>query len=268
MDISAPTEFTSHRAKIARRTGLLPETERDLAFRARSGDRRAARFLAEGYLSLVHRIALDYRRWGVPHEDLVQEGNIGLLRAVEGFEPERGVRLGVYAACFIRAKVRDYAERHRRIVKLGSSHGERRAVRILRRTDERRPEVLAGMTGLTEVRVVELLGAVHGRDISLSPGEDDGSAMERLADGGSSPEELMCVADERDRLQFALGEVLAGLTPRELDIVHRRFMAEDPETLQELGLRFGVSKERVRQIEERLKARMRSRIEGMAVECA
>src|SRR5262249_28978801 len=118
--------FSAYRTQLSNRTTLTPEAEHDLAVRWRAGDRDAGPELIEACLPFVMPIALEYRRWGLPLEDIVQEGNIGLLKAAERFDPDRGCRLATYAAYWIRAEIREYVARGYRIVRLGSSKSERR----------------------------------------------------------------------------------------------------------------------------------------------
>jgi RNA polymerase sigma-32 factor len=254
-----------YRVELSRRPQLTPALERDLAERYKSGERAAAGRLIEGCLSCVVAIAWEYRRCGLPLEDLVQEGNLGLLKAVERFDPGRGVRLSKYAAYWIRAEIREYVARQYRIVRPGSSKGERRALWLYRRTREQRPEALAAMCGMSTERVTELLPLLMACDVSLSPQPtDDGpSLVDRLSDGAGSPEDALCDVDQKDHLQAAVAAILAELPPRDQDIVRRRLLAEDPVTLEQLGATWGVTRERVRQLEERLKVRMRVRLEQL-----
>lgn len=257
--------FSTYRTQLAKRTTLTPEVERDLANRWRAGEQDAGRRLIEACLPFVMTVALEYRRWGLPMEDIVQEGNIGLLKAAERFDPDRGCRLATYAAYWIRAEIREYVARGYRIVRLGSSKSERRALRIYRKTHEKDPEVLAEMSGLTEARATELLPLLMARDVSLerSPTDDGQAPADRLAADTRSPEEEACIADEREHLHAALAKVVLELSPRERRIVQERWLTDEPQTLEQLGVVFGVSKERVRQLEERAKKRMRQRLEEL-----
>ncbi|WP_437600826.1 sigma-70 family RNA polymerase sigma factor [Sorangium sp. So ce590] len=260
--------FSAYRTELANYATLSPEAERELAFRWRAGDRDAGRRLIEACLPFVMTIALEYRRWGLPMEDIVQEGNIGLLKAAERFDPDRGCRLATYAAYWIRAEIREHVARGYRIVRLGSSKSERRALRIYRKTHEKDPAVLAELSGLSEERATELLPLLMARDVSLerSPSEDGVAPVERLASSSHTPEEEACAADEREQLSRALLQVVNELSPRERRIMNQRWLTDSPVTLEQLGADFGVSKERVRQIEERAKKRMRARIEEITRE--
>jgi RNA polymerase sigma-32 factor len=263
MTSTTPNALSLYRSEAARGLRLTPEEERDLALRYQRGDQSARGPLVAGCLEFVLGIALEYRRWGAPIEDLVQEGNIGLLKAVDHFDPARGVRLATYARYWIRAEIREYVARQYRIVRLGSSKGERRALRMYRKTREQRPDVLAAMSGLSTERVTALLPMLVAGEMSLSPQPDDErhGLLERIADGAISAEQALSEADERMRLRDAVADALAELSVREQDIVRRRLLADDPTTLERLGEAWGVSKERVRQIEEAAKARMRVRLQ-------
>ena len=252
-----------YRVELSRRPQLTSALERDLAERYKSGERAAAGRLIEGCLPCVMAIAWEYRRCGVPLEDVVQEGNLGLLKAVERFDPSRGMRLAKYAAYWIRAEIREYIARQYRIVRPGSSKGERRALWLYRRTREQRPEALAAMSGTSTERVTELLPLLMSCDVSLSPQPTDygPSLVDSLSDGAVSAEDTLCDVDQRDQLRAALATILAELPERDQDIVRRRMLAEDPATLEQIGATWGVTRERVRQLEERVKDRIRRSLE-------
>lgn len=254
--------FSFYRSQLSGQTTLTPTQEHDLALRWRGGDQIAGRKMIEACLPFVMTIALEYRRWGLPLEDIVQEGNIGLLKAAERFDPSRGCRLATYAAYWIRAEIREYVARGYRIVRLGSSKSERRALRVYRRTREKNPATLAQLSGLTKERAAELLPLLMARDVSLEGAPDDGFApLDRIAATTPTPEDKAAENDERELMSKALKQVVSELSPRERRIVNERWLTESPVTLEELGHSFGVSKERVRQIEERAKKRMRARLE-------
>ncbi|APR85606.1 RNA polymerase sigma factor RpoH [Minicystis rosea] len=263
MTASATTVFSSYRIDVARREIMTPLVERELLERYRGGERDAARRLIEGCLGAVIAIAVEYRYCGLPLEDLVQEGNMGLLKALPRFDPERGLRLGAYAGYWIRAEIRQYVARNYRIVKLGTTKAEQRALWLYRRTKEARPEALAAMSGLTLERAAELLPMLMAGDVSLSPApHDEGwSPLERLSDRTRSPEDAVGDIEQSTRLRAALDEAIAELSVREQDILQRRVLADTTETLEALATTWGVSRERVRQIEERAKARLRARLE-------
>ncbi|MDP9036280.1 MAG: sigma-70 family RNA polymerase sigma factor [Myxococcota bacterium] len=267
-----PTDCHALRAYRGDMAGIEPlnrETERELAHHWRAGDRRAGERLVVACLPFVIGIALEYRRWGVPMEDIIQQGNLGLLRAAKKFDPDRGCRLATYAAYWIRAEIRDYVVRGYRVVRLGTTKSERRALRAYRKTRENDPSTLAAVSGMTAERAEWLLPLLAGRETSLDARSDEhGTISDRLAGAMPSPEEEATLHEHRGRARDAVGEALRNLTQRERVIVRERLMADEPRTLQELGAEFGVSKERVRQIEERLRDKLRSTLEGLRDEAA
>ncbi len=259
--------LTTYRAELGSRKALSAEIERDLVTRWRAGDNAAGQRLIEACLPFVMTIALEYRRWGIPAEDIIQEGNIGLLKAADRFDPDRGCRLVTYAAYWIRAEIRDYVVRAYRIVRLGASKHERRALRLYRKTRERDPKALAEASGLPVERAEMLIPLLAARDVNLEGREPGGLApLDRIAADGPSPEEEAVGAEERTRLSRALASAVEELPPRERQIMESRWLTESPLTLEEIGKQFGISKERVRQIEERAKRRMRERIEALVAD--
>lgn len=256
--------LTTYRSELGRRKPLRAEVERELVVAWRAGNGKAGRDLIEACLPFVMTIALEYRRWGIPIEDIIQEGNIGLLKAADRFDPDRGCRLVTYAAYWIRAEIRDFVTRGYRIVRLGASKNERRALRLYRKTRERDPEVLAHLSGLAVERVETLLPVLMARDVNLDAQDPNGlSPADKLAGQDPSPEEQALGSEAREKLNQALYHAVDELPPRERDIMRNRWLTETPLTLEQVGKQFGISKERVRQIEERAKRRVRERIEAL-----
>lgn len=254
-----------YRERLATSAPLARDEERALASRWRKGDRAAGDRIIEACLPFVVSIALEYRRWGVPLEDVVQQGNLGLLRAAAKFDPDRAVRLATYAAYWIRAEIRDYVVRSYRVVRLGTTKAERRALRAYRTTRETDPAALAAASGLGEDRVRVLLPLLAGREASLDAVPADGVAMhEKLASSAPSPEDETANTERSRCERAAISAALERLSERERTIVRSRLMAEDPVTLSELGARLGVSKERVRQLEERAIGKLRSELRSVA----
>ncbi len=248
-------------------TDVVPldrETERELARRWRNGDRKAGDKLVTACLPFVISIALEYRRWGIPLEDIVQQGNLGLLRAAAKFDLGRDCRLATYAAYWIRAEIRDYVVRGYRVVRLGTTKAERRALRAYRKTRETDPAALAAVSGMTAEKAAWLLPLLVAREASLEARPDDhGALIDRIPATTATPEDDAGAAERRTRAQAAVGEALRDLTERERMIVRERLMSDDPRTLQELGARLGVSKERVRQLEERACGKLRAKLEEL-----
>lgn len=247
-----------YRASLQPFEPLAPETERELAFAWRAGDRAAGRRLVEASLPFVIRIAREYRRWGVPIDDLVQQGNLGLLRAVAKYDPDKNCRLITYAAYWIRAEIRDYVVRGYRIVRLGATRTERRAMRTYRREPIETPDELARQSGMPQSRAERLWPLLSQGDRSLDARYDDRAApVERMTDSAPTPEDVVGREETRDGVRAIMDSVLQRLSERERKIVHARMLADMPCTLEELGVELGVSKERVRQLEERVRHKLR-----------
>jgi RNA polymerase sigma-32 factor len=248
-------------------TDVMPlgrEVERELARRWKAGDRRAGEKLLVACLPFVIAIALEYRRWGIPLEDVVQQGNLGLLRAASKFDLSKDCRLATYAAYWIRAEIRDYLVRAYRVVRLGTTKAERRALRLYRKTRETDPVALAAASGMTPEKAEWLLPVLAGREASLEARPDDqGALVDRLAGALPSPEDQASLQERRGRARVAVGRALCALTERERLIVRERLMSDEPQTLQELGTKLGVSKERVRQLEERACGKLRAKLEEL-----
>ena len=252
------TTMDRYRASLSGVRQLTPQREREMARRWAEGDDRAGALLVESSLPFVIKIAREYRRWGIPLEDLVQQGNIGLLKAAKKFDPERECRLVTYAAYWIRAEIREYVVHHYRIVRLGTTRTERRAMRAFRRQGVENAAELAEISGMPRARAEKLWPLLTGSDVSLNVSTPDrGPAIDRLSVDGSTPEEIVARKDTVAGVREALGDALEALTERERRIVEARMLAEDPTTLQALGTEMGVSKERVRQLESRARDKLR-----------
>ena len=255
----------AYRRSLAHVRVLDRETERNLARNWLAGDKRAGQKLIEACLPFVVSIALEYRRWGVPLEDIVQQGNLGLLKAAAKFDPDRECRLATYAAYWIRAEIREYVVRAFRVVRLGTTKGERKALRAYRKTKTTDTAELAAISGLSEERIRMLLPLLIARETSLDASTNDsGSASERLPGNLPSPEEEASHNETLAQAGRAVNEAVDHLDDRERMIVRERFMKEEPPTLQELGGRLGVSKERVRQLEERARLKLRGELAELA----
>lgn len=247
-----------------------PEQERELIFAWRGGDAEAGQKLIKAFLPFVISISLEYRRWTVPLDDIIQQGSLGLLRAAVRFEPEHGARLVTYAAYWIRAEIRDYVLRSYRMVRLGTTKGERKALRHYRATHESHPERLAKVSGLSVARVETLLPLFAAGDASFEAAVAQGGVPlhEKLANKDPSPEQSVMHSLDGQRLRASVLEVLAQLSQREQLIARERWLSEPPMTLEALGHRLGVTKERVRQIEDRTRQKVRARLLDLDLEVA
>jgi len=255
---------TSRPRKLSKKSTrqTTPEEECALVLAWRNGDRDAGDKLIKAFLPFVVSISLEYRRWTVPLDDIIQQGCVGLLRAAERFDPTQEVRLVTYAAYWIRAEIRDYVLRSYRIVRLGTTKGERKALRNYRVTLESQPERLALVSGLSVARIETLLPLFAAADASFDSSTAEGGIpfQEKLAHQDPSPEETTIRALDGQRLRASIVEVLAQLSSREQLIARERWLAEPPTTLEVLGNRLGVTKERVRQIEDRTRQKVRARL--------
>ncbi len=231
------------------------------------GDTDAAHKLVTSHLRLVAKMAMKFRGYGLPVADLVSEGNIGLMKAVKKFEPERGFRLSTYAMWWIRASITEYVLRSWSMVKLGTVAAQKKLFFSLRRTKnklnivdsgELAPEQtaqLAEALNVSERDVGDMNRRLMARDASLNaPLTQDGEGMEfqdTLVDDKPSPEQSTVEGQELSFRQDLLLAAMSELSERERDIMAERRLSDSPMTLEELGQRYGISRERVRQLEVR-----------------
>ncbi|MFK7990598.1 MAG: RNA polymerase sigma factor RpoD/SigA [Sandaracinaceae bacterium] len=257
IDSRAPS-LDSYRRALRDVVTLDAVKERELAEQWRAGDRRAGDRLVEASLPFVIRIAKEYRRWGIPMEDLIQQGNLGLLKAAARFDPAQSVRLITYAVYWIRAEIRDYVVRGYRIVRLGTTRTERKAMRLYRKQAIETVEQLAEVSGMPLERARMLWPVLRQRDFALDATHDElGPAVDRLSDPAESPEERVARQERIDGVRARLGEALKVLSDRERSIIEQRLMVDEPRTLASIGRDLGVSKERVRQLEARARGKLR-----------
>lgn len=246
--------FERYRRTATALSGLSNEEEAALARAFRRGDRRAGDRLIAASLRTVISIAREYRRWGIPLEDLVQQGNIGLLKAADRFDPSRENSLRAYASYWIRAEIRDYVVRSYRIVRLGSTRTERRAMRAFRAQRIESVDDLVRVSGMPEQRCRKLWPLLSQTDKSL---DAPGSTLEDQGDDSLiSPEAVTIARQEQEQRDAGVRVALLGLSERERVIVRARMMSETPATLEALGKKMGVSRERVRQLEKRAREKL------------
>lgn len=257
------TALEQYRGQLARLETLDPEEERVLALACRQGDPEARRQLVEATLPFVVYIARRYMRWGVPFEDLIQQGNVGLLEGVARFDPDRGCRLASYAQFWIRAEIRDYVVRHHRAVRLGTTRTERRALWLYRRGEAREAAALAEASGMTTAGAERLVRVLGTPDLRLDASGDGFDArVERFADPAADPEGDALRRMACERVRAAVGRAFPTLCAREQRILRDRLMTDAPVTLEALGAEMGISKERVRQLEARLRDKLRAELSG------
>jgi RNA polymerase sigma-32 factor len=256
-------------AEVRRYSLLSAEEEHEMAVRwRRDRDRDAAYRLATGNLRLVVHIAMAFRRATLNLMDLIQEGNIGLLQAVERFDPFRGVRFSAYASWWIRAYILKYIMDHWSLVRVGTTNDRRKLFFNLSREKKRleaqgirpEPRLLAERLGVSEEDVIDVQQAVQGRDLSLEAplrSNPESSLVDVLPAPQPAPDEQAAENEYREALRRKFQEFGQTLKGKELEIFNRRLVAEQPATLQEIGDSYGVTREAIRQIEKRVIDRLR-----------
>ena len=250
-------------AEINRFPLLTPEEEFTLAMRLKKdNDLEAAEKLIVSNLRFVVKIAHEYRSYGFKLTDLIQECNIGLIHAVKKFDPEKGYRLISYAVWWIRAYIQNYLIKSWSIVKIGTTQAQRKlffklgqAKKQLETMSKRNPEFgeIADALGVKDSEVAEMELRMGARDLALNElVSDDGdtSHMDFLAHEGDDQETALIKHEERSLIKRDIAGALAKLTERESFIIRHRVMADTPLTLQEIGDKYNITRERARQIEK------------------
>jgi RNA polymerase sigma-32 factor len=283
-----PTAISSlelYLSEINRYPLLTVEEEQRLAREFRKDlDTRAAHRLVTANLRFVVKVAYEYRSYGLKMADLIQEGNIGLMKAVQKFDPDKGIRLISYAVWWIRAYIQNYILKSWSLVKLGTTQAQRKLFFSLART-KRELDKMSSEHGLDsdghdankvakklrvkpgEVREMEQ--RMEGRDLSLdAPMGDDGtySHVDFVVGNAPGQDDALSGAEEQRMVHGKVGEALAHLDQRERYIIEMRVMSDRPLTLKELGEHFGFSRERARQLEIRAKEKLKQELQLLAVE--
>jgi len=254
--------------EVRRIPELTPEEEQRLARLYReTGDRDAAMRLVTANLMLVVKLALMYRRALRNVMDLIQEGNIGLLEALKRYDPGQNVRFTTYAAWWVKAYMLKYLLDNARMVRVGTTNARRKLLYNLRREKDRlaalgvapTPKLLAERFGVAEADVVDVDRALSSPDMSVDQpisAESELTVAETLASGGPSVEEQVAADEMKEKVERAVAEFRQDLNERERALLDRRIAAVEPTTLQELGDEFGVTREAMRQAENKLKERL------------
>jgi len=268
--------------EIRRFPMLEPEEEYMLAKRwVDHQDSEAAHKMVTSHLRLAAKIAMGYRGYGLPQAEVISEANVGLMQAVKRFDPEKGFRLATYAMWWIRASIQEYILRSWSLVKLGTTSAQKKLFFNLRKAKARlgameegdlRPENVAKIAhdlGVTEDEVVSMNRRLSGGDASLNAmvGSDGDSAtqwQDWLEDEDADQATAYAERDELDARREMLAAAMDVLNDRERDILTRRRLVDDPVTLEELSEGYGVSRERIRQIEVRAFEKLQERIQQLA----
>jgi RNA polymerase sigma-32 factor len=265
--MTAEGGLTRYLEEIRRFPMLEPQEEFMLAKSWREhGDRDAAHKLVTSHLRLVAKIAMGYRGYGLPISEVISEGNVGLMQAVKRFEPDKGFRLATYAMWWIKASIQEYILRSWSLVKMGTTANQKKLFFNLRKAKSKisalqegdlRPDqvqIIAKRLGVTTQDVIDMnrrLGGDASLNAPIREDGDSGEWQDWLADDSESQETVMAAHEELDNRRKALSSALGVLNDRERRIFEARRLADDPVTLEELAEEFGVSRERVRQIEVR-----------------
>ncbi len=264
-------------AEINRYPLLTVDEEQRLARKfAKEGDLDAAHRLVTANLRFVVKVSYEYRSYGIKMADLIQEGNIGLMKAVQKFDADKGVRLISYAVWWIRAFIQNYILKSWSLVKLGTTQAQRKLFFSLARTRRELEKMgadgeqkstnenaIAKKLRVKPGEVLEMQQRMEGRDLSLDApmGDDGGSShVDFVQDGADLPDGELADKEERGIVQERVLEALSRLDPRERYIIEQRIMQDKPMTLKELGEHFGFSRERARQLEIRAKAKLESEL--------
>jgi RNA polymerase sigma-32 factor len=281
--LSAESGLSRYLEEIRRFPMLEPQEEYMLAKSWREhGDREAAHRLVTSHLRLVAKIAMGYRGYGLPISEVISEGNVGLMQAVKRFEPEKGFRLATYAMWWIKASIQEYILRSWSLVKMGTTANQKKLFFNLRKAKSKisaldegdlhpdQVKLIAKRLGVPEQDVIDMNRRLGG-DASLNaPIREDGDAGEWqdwLVDESASQETRLVADEQADNRRKALTDALSVLNERERRIFEARRLAEDPITLEDLADEFGVSRERVRQIEvrafEKVQKAVKNRVAAM-----
>jgi len=281
--ITAESGLSRYLDEIRRFPMLEPQEEYMLAKRWREhGDRTAAHRLVTSHLRLVAKIAMGYRGYGLPISEVISEGNVGLMQAVKRFEPEKGFRLATYAMWWIKAAIQEYILRSWSLVKMGTTANQKKLFFNLRKAKSRisaldegdmRPDqvkLIAKRLGVTEQDVIDMnrrLGGDASLNAPIREDGDSGEWQDWLMDDHDSQEATLAASEELDNRRAALSDALEVLNDRERRIFEARRLTDEPVTLEDLAAEFGVSRERVRQIEvrafEKVQTAVKNRIAAM-----
>ncbi|MBF0370046.1 MAG: RNA polymerase factor sigma-32 [Magnetococcales bacterium] len=262
--------FRSFVAKAMEAPILTVKEESDLFTRFRiQNDTSAAQTLVFSHLRLVYSASLDYRGYGIPLPDLVQEGTIGLMQAVKKFDPLRGVRLAAYAIWWIRAAIHEFILKSWSLVKIATTTLKRKLFYKLRQSksgfaplNREEAETLATQFGTDPDTIIEMDARLSGKDVSLDQPilDDDGNRVEILPDARPGPEARAISLDQQRFLHAQVEKGIDDLDPRERIIIRERFQTDHPKTLDELARLLSLSRERVRQLEKKALGKLKKHL--------
>jgi RNA polymerase sigma-32 factor len=278
--LSSDSGLSRYLTEIRKFPLLSPEEEYMFAKRLKEhGDAEAARRLVTSHLRLVAKIAMGYRGYGLPVSEIVSEGNVGLMQAVKRFDPDKGFRLATYAMWWIRAAIQEYVLRSWSMVKMGTTAAQKKLFFNLRKAKSRIGAIeegdltpqhtakLADQLGVTEREVTDMNRRLSGPDSSLNAplrSESESEWQDWLADDTIDQESRLAEREELGDRHDLLGRAMDTLTERERNIIQARRLQDEPATLEELSQKYGVSRERVRQIEVRAFEKLQAAMQAAA----
>ena len=282
LDISPEQNLSRYLQEIRKFPMLTLEEEQDLSQRwAKNGDETAADRMVTSHLRLVAKIAMGYRGYGLPVAELISEGNVGMMQAVQRFDPDKGFRLSTYAMWWIRAAIQEYILHSWSMVKMGTTAAQKKLFFNLRRlkgqmnayeegdlTPEQ-VEQISVRLGVSEHEVVNMNRRLSGPDSSLNAPvrlDGDGEWQDWLEDDRDSQEDQLGKFQELVRRRQLLAGAMKGLSQRERTILTERRLKETPATLENLSQSFGISRERVRQIEVRAFEKLQKSVKNVMIE--
>ncbi len=272
--------FYAYLQEVRKHPTLTEEEEKELAIRYKeTGDLESAYKLTTANLMLVIKIAMTFKREWQNLMDLIQEGNVGLMKAVKNFDPFRGVRLSAYATWWIKSYILKHILDNWRLVRVGTTNARRKLLFNLKREKEKleregfdpTTKLLAERFGVDETEVIDVSASIGAMDVSIDTPVRPDSTMtpaQTLSQDGQSVEENVELKQFRQILNENIENFKAGLNPNEIEILNNRILSEDPLSLQEIGEQRGVTREAVRQAEQRLLKKFKTYIEEKMPEAA
>ena len=277
--ITSENDIYPYLKKINQFPILTDEEEKKLAIDwLKNGDTKAAQKLVTSHLRLVAKIAMGYRGYGLPLFDLISEGNLGLIQAIRKFDPDNGFRLATYAIWWIRASIQEYVLHSWSLVKIGTTAAQKKLFFNLRRLRNQLKKYEEGYLtndqiksisedlGVTEDEVKQMEGRVFHQDFSLNTplnDENDSEWMDQVEDETIDTAKRVEDRDELDKRKSLYSQAVKKLEPRELEILTARRLDEEPKTLEDLSQKFSISRERVRQIENKAIKKLQDEIKNI-----
>jgi RNA polymerase sigma-32 factor len=267
--------LSQYLAEIRKYPLLTAEEEKELAIRYfEKGDPLAAEKLVTSNLRFVVKIAMEYAKMGAKLMDVIQEGNVGLMHAVKEYNPYKGVKLITYAVWWIRGYMREFLLKQYSMVKIGTTQNQKKLFynlekekqKLLREGEHSTTALLSSRLGIPERDVLLMEQRMGGKDISLdAPMDEDGNThLVDLQKDPSNPESELEVLELIDLLKDKIEEIKPSLNDKEKDILENRILADEPQTLQEIGDKYGITRERARQLEERLLKNLKEKFLAIA----